>query len=115
MPTSTIPPVKEVNEERITEAGRRLAAAAPDAQVILFGSHARGEAGPHSDIDFLVVEPEVANEAEESVRLHRILRDLRISADIIVVSREFAERWSEVRGSLVHTALSEGRIIIRGD
>ena len=36
--------------------------------MILFGSHARGEARPHSDVDFLVVEPEVANEAEESVR-----------------------------------------------
>ena len=114
-PTSTIPPVRVVNERRITEAGRRLAAAAPNAQVILFGSHARGEAGPHSDIDVLVVEPGVANEAEESVRLHRILRDLRMPADIIVVSREYADRWSEVRGGLVHTALSEGRIITRGD
>ncbi len=104
--------MREVNEKRITEAGRRLAAAATNAQVILFGSHARGEAGPHSDIDVLVVEPEVANEAEESVRLHRILR---MPADIIVVSREFADRWSEVRGSLVHAALSEGRIITRGD
>ncbi len=107
--------MKEVNEERISEAGRRLAAAAPNAQVILFGSHARGEAGPHSNIDVLVVEPEVANEAEESVRLHRILRILRMPADIVVISREYADRWSEVRGSLVHTALSERRIITRGD
>lgn len=87
-----------VDEKRITEAGRRLAAAAPNAQVILFGSQARGEAGPQSDIDFLVIEPEVANEAEESVRLHRTLRDLRMPADIIVVSREYADRWCEVRG-----------------
>lgn len=107
--------MKVVNEERITEAGRRLAAAAPNAQVILFGSHARGEASPHSDIDFLVVEPEVANEAEESVRLHRTLRDLRMPANIIVVSCEYADRWSEVRGGLVHAALSEGRILAGGD
>ena len=106
--------MRAVNEKLITEAGRRLAAAAPSAQVILFGSHARGDGSPHSDVDFLVVEAEVANEAEESVRLHRILRDLRMPADIIVVSREYADRWSEVRGSLVHTALSEGRIITRG-
>jgi len=106
--------MRAVNEKRITEAGRRLAAAAPNAQVILFGSHACGEAGPQSDIDFLVVEPEVANEAEESVRLHRILRDLRMPADIIVVSREYADRWCEVRGSLVYAALSEGRILADG-
>lgn len=69
--------MKMVDEALIAEAGRRLAAAASNSQVVLFGSHARREASPHSDVDFLVVEPEVANEAEESVRLHRTLRDLR--------------------------------------
>jgi predicted nucleotidyltransferase len=102
---------RAVDDTLIAEAGRRLAAAAPGAQVILFGSHARGEAGPHSDVDFLVVEPEVANEAEESVRLHRTLRDLRMPADVIVVSRDYADRWREVRGGLVHVAFSQGRVL----
>lgn len=66
---------------------------------------------PQSDVDFLVVEPEVASEAEESVRLHRTLRDLRLPADVIVVSRDYAERWREVRGGVVHVALSQGRIL----
>lgn len=100
-----------VDETLIVEAGRRLAAAAPDSQVILFGSHARGEAKPYGDVDFLVVEPEVENEAEESVRLHRTLRDLRVPADVIVVSREYADRWRDVRGGLVHAALSQGRVL----
>lgn len=100
-----------VAETLIAEAGRRLAAAAPGAQVILFGSHACGEANSHSDLDFLVVEPQVDNEAEESVRLHRTLRDLRVPADVIVVSREYADRWREVRGGLVHAALSQGRVL----
>jgi predicted nucleotidyltransferase len=100
-----------VDETLIAEAGRRLAAAAPDSQVILFGSHARGEANPDSDVDFLVVEPEVDNEAEESVRLHRTLRDLRVPADVIVVSREYADRWRAVRGGVVHAAFSQGRVL----
>jgi predicted nucleotidyltransferase len=79
--------------------------------VILFGSHACGEANSHSDLDFLVVEPEVDNEAEESVRLHRTLRDLRVPADVVVVSREYADRWREVRGGLVHAALSHDQIL----
>jgi predicted nucleotidyltransferase len=111
MTTTTIPLMRVVDETVIAEAGRRLATAAPDAQVILFGSHARGEAGPHSDIEFLVVEPEVANEAEEAVRLQRTLRDLRVPADVIVVSRDYAERWREVRGGLVHAALAQGRVL----
>jgi predicted nucleotidyltransferase len=103
--------MRVVDENVIREAGRRLAVAAPDSQVILFGSHARGDANLHSDVDFLVVEPEVENEAEESVRLHRTLRDLRVPADVIVVSREYADRWREVRGGLVHAALSQGRVL----
>ncbi|MGE5527123.1 MAG: nucleotidyltransferase domain-containing protein [Methanosarcina sp.] len=101
-----------VDETLIAEAARRLAAAAPDAQVILFGSHASGETNLTSDLDFLVVEPEVDNEAEESVRLHRTLRDLRVPADVIVVSREYADRWKEVRGGLMHAALSQGRVLV---
>jgi predicted nucleotidyltransferase len=95
----------------IVEAGRRLAAAAPDSRVILFGSYARGEASAHTDVGFLVVEPEVDNEAEESVRLHRTLRDLRVPANVLVVSRDYAERWREVRGGLIHMALSQGRVL----
>ena len=45
-------------EALIEEAGRRLSAAAPDADVILFGSRARGESRPDSDLDLLVIEPE---------------------------------------------------------
>lgn len=100
-----------VDETLIAEAGRRLAAAAPDSQVILFGSYALEEASPHSDVDFLVIEPEVANGAEESVRLQRTLRDLRLPTDVIVVSRDYADRWRAVRGGLVHAALSHGRVL----
>lgn len=103
--------LQSVDETLISEAGRRLATAAPGAQVILFGSHARGEANPHSDLDFLAVEPEVQNEAEKSVRLHRTLRGLRVPADVIVVSREYADRWRKVRGGLIHAALSQGRVL----
>lgn len=100
-----------ISEDLIAEAVGRLAEAAPGAQIVLFGSHARGEAHPRSDIDFLVVEPEVANEAEESVRLLRTLRDLRLPADIVVVSRPYADAWREIRGGVVHSAYSEGRVL----
>jgi uncharacterized protein len=99
------------DQKLITEAARRLSVAAPDARVILFGSHARGNAGPGSDLDFLVVEPAVHDPAEESVRLRRTLRGLGLFADIVVVSEQEVEQWREVRGSFIHTALSEGRPI----
>jgi uncharacterized protein len=102
--------VDELSEDEVIKAvGRVLSEAAPQARVILFGSHARGEAGKHSDLDLLVIEPSVENPARESVRLRRALGNLVLAADVIVVSEQRVEEWRDVRGSLIHVALAEGR------
>jgi predicted nucleotidyltransferase len=101
-----------VDEALIAEAGRRLARAAGEsARVILFGSHARGDARPGSDLDFLVIEPRVDNRREESVRLRRELRGLGVAADVVVVSTDDVAEWGEVKSTLLHDALSEGRVL----
>ena len=93
----------------IQEAGRRLLKAAPPgSRVILFGSHARGEAGEHSDLDFLVIEPEVEDVVQESVRLHRALQR-GVYADVIVRSEESVREWRDVYGTVINSALREGR------
>jgi predicted nucleotidyltransferase len=99
------------DEANIREVGRRLAVEAPDARVVLFGSHARGSATSRSDIDVLVIEPEVENTAPEAVRLMRAVSDLRLPVEIVVVSAREAAEWRDVRGSLVHAALAEGRVL----
>lgn len=86
-----------------------LQAAPPGSRVILFGSHARGEASEHSDLDFLVIEPTVQDWGQESVRLHRTLRGLDVFADVIVVSEESVHEWRDVYGTVIHAALDEGR------
>lgn len=97
----------------IQEVGRRLhAAAPPGSRVILFGSHARGQAGPHSDLDFLVIEPEVSDRGRESVRLRRTLRGMGAAADVIVVSETSVREWRDVYGTIIHSALSEGRELV---
>jgi uncharacterized protein len=95
----------------IDEAGRRLGAAAPGARVILFGSHARGEAGPHSDVDLLVIEPDVEDRNQEVVRLQRVLAPLRLPADIVVLSAQHVEEWGDVQSTMLHDALREGRVL----
>jgi predicted nucleotidyltransferase len=101
-----------IRDEIITEAGRRLAAAAgPRSRVILFGSHARGDADERSDLDFLVIEPTVASRHEESVRLRRALRGLAVPADVIVVSEQQVDEWNGVHGTVINVALSEGRVL----
>jgi uncharacterized protein len=93
----------------IAEAARMLQAAAPDAQVLLFGSYARGEAGPDSDLDFLVIEPVVEDVVKESVRLRDALLGLVLFADVVIASEREVDQWGAVRGSFIHTALSDAR------
>lgn len=91
-------------------AGRRLAAAAhAPARVLLFGSHARGDAGPESDLDFLVIERDVPNRHAEMVRLGREVQSLGVPIDVVVVSEAYAAEWGTVKNTIVHAALTEGR------
>jgi len=99
-----------VDEKTIAEAARRLLRAAPGSRVILFGSYARGEAGPDSDVDFLVVEPKVTSRRAEAVRLRDVLRPLRVPAEVVVVSEETFRGWSDTPGTLLFEAAHEGRI-----
>ncbi len=98
------------DESTVLEAARLLMEAAPGATVILFGSYARGKQTPDSDLDFLVIEPRVSSPLAEMVRLRDVLRPLRVSADVLVTSREKFERLSTTPGTTCYDAAKEGRI-----
>ncbi|HVD86057.1 MAG TPA: nucleotidyltransferase domain-containing protein [Solirubrobacterales bacterium] len=98
-------------EALIEEAGRRLSAAAPEADVILFGSRARGESRPDSDLDLLVIEPDFERRGEEYGRLRRELRGLDVAIDLVVYRKREAEQWGDVPGSFLHRVLGEGRVL----
>ena len=65
---------------RVIEALRQLAAGLdpPPVSLFLFGSLARGNAGPASDIDFLAVRPEGADQARWAASLTEFSSQARI-------------------------------------
>jgi predicted nucleotidyltransferase len=101
---------RTIDEKTIAEAVELLRRAAPDATIIVFGSCARGEVNENSDLDVLVVEPKVADQWEEMVRLRDALRPLRIAADVLVVSKQSFEYWVETPNTIAYEAAQEGRI-----
>jgi predicted nucleotidyltransferase len=101
-----------VPQEVIKAAGQTLAAVATDpVKIVLFGSRARGDTSPDSDFDFLVVERDPQDRHAKMVRLGRALRPLGMPFDVIVVSERYAEDWGSVEGSMVHAAITEGRVL----
>lgn len=100
-----------IAEDVIKQAAKSLLAACPPgSEVILFGSHARGFAGPGSDLDFLVIEPKVRSRRSEAARLARVIRPMRLPADIIVVSRSMFEEWKDAPNSVFHEAARDGKV-----
>ncbi len=100
-----------MNTADIEKAAEVLHRAAPDAMIILFGSRARGDARASSDVDFLLVAPEVTSRRKEMARLSRLLRPLRIPADVLVYSRQVFDEWAGVPGTVIHAAAQEGKVL----
>jgi len=99
-----------VNEHTITGAAELLLRAAPGSKVILFGSHARGQGGPRSDLDFLIVEPRAEDRHGEMVRLRKVLRPLGVAADVLVVSAKVFDEWRDTPNTVIYEAATEGRV-----
>ncbi len=79
----------------------------PD-RIILFGSYARGDAQPGSDLDLLIVLPSIENKRRSAVQIGEALSDLPISKDIVVTTTEEISTRGNVIGSVLRPALREG-------
>lgn len=105
----------DVTQKLLTEAIRIIVEVADPDQVILFGSHARGEARTDSDFDLLVVEsapfgPE-RSRYREMARLERAMVRFPVVTDILVYSREEIDRFRSATCHLVYQALREGKVL----
>lgn len=88
-----------------------VATVAPE-RVILFGSYARGDAGPDSDVDLLVVAGDplipVGQRQDELRRIRRALRGLRIPVDILLYAPEEIDAWRDSPNHVIARSLREG-------
>jgi predicted nucleotidyltransferase len=99
-----------IDQATINKAVDLLQQAAPGSTIIVFGSCARGQITEDSDLDVLVVESTLSSRHEEMVRLREVLEPLGIPADVLVVSKDTFEYWSDTPGTVFYEAAQEGRV-----
>ena len=100
-----------IDRQTLDEAARRLASQFHPERIILFGSHARGAADEHSDVDLLVIGRFEGNRRSLMVAMDRALRGLGFARDIVVMTPEEFEEDRHIPGTIARPAALEGKIL----
>ena len=101
----------EVSQTLLDEIVCRIVDVADPEKIILFGSQARGDAGPNSDIDLLVIEKEVDDVYEEGYRVRAALRGIDSAIDVMVRSLAYFNQYRDTLGCVIADAAAEGRTL----
>ena len=104
-----------MNNEFISIMTERIVQGFDPLQIILFGSQARGDADPQSDIDLLVVFAELRDKRKTALDIMRTLSDLPAAKDILVSTPEELECHRTRIGSVLRYAQREGKILYASD
>ena len=103
--------VSKITPNQIKEMVNRIVDQFQPEKIILFGSYARGTAGPDSDADLLVVMPVEGSKRKRATEIDLALFGIDMPADVVVVTPEELERQKDVIGTFVHPAVREGQVV----
>jgi predicted nucleotidyltransferase len=108
------PTTRELPAATLADILRRVVAVAPPDRIVLFGSAARGDMGPDSDVDLLVVESGVTHRRRLAQQIHQAFFGLGIPVDVVVVTPEDVLAYRDKVGTIIEPALREGREVYAG-
>ncbi|HEY71682.1 MAG: nucleotidyltransferase domain-containing protein [Chloroflexi bacterium] len=101
----------QVKQQVLDEIVRRIVEVAQPEKIIMFGSAVRGEMGPNSDVDLLVVKSGVSHRGRLVGDIYMKLIGAGQAVDVIVVTPEDIERYRDSIGLVIRPALQEGEVI----
>lgn len=93
------------------EIVRRIRSVSDPELIIIFGSYARGDIGPDSDVDVLVVVGSMTHQRDEIATLRQALRGLGLPVDVVLTTSEQLEQYGSSPYTIFETALREGIVI----
>ncbi|MDZ7359831.1 MAG: nucleotidyltransferase domain-containing protein [candidate division KSB1 bacterium] len=97
------------DEQKLQELVQRIVAAVHPLRIILFGSAARGDMGPNSDLDVLVVMPDGVHRRKTAQSIYRHLRGFGFAKDIVVATQSDITKYRSNPYMIIKPALDEGR------
>ncbi len=100
---------KFLSQATLMELVRGIVEAVRPLRIILFGSAARDQMGPNSDLDILVVMPDGAHRRRTAQAIYRQLPALGVAKDIIVVTESDVRRYGDEPSLVLYPALREGK------
>jgi len=104
-----------VTQKLIRRMADRIVKQFDPERIILFGSHARGDSEPGSDVDLLVVKSVSGSRRSEQLQIRLALKDFPVSKDIVVTTPEDFAWRKEVPGTIERPAFLEGKVLyVRG-
>ena len=105
-----IPRSANASQSVLDEIVRRIVETAEPEKIILFGSTARGDARPDSDLDFLIVKAG-ADRWKLGVMIRRSLYGVGAAIDVIVATPEDLELYGNSHALVYKPALTEGLVL----
>jgi len=108
---STVASHNILTEEALHEIVRRVVEVAQPEKIILFGSAVRGEMGPNSDVDLLIIKRGEFHQGHLTGAIYMNLIGVGHAVDVIVVTPEEVERYQNSHPLVIAPALREGRVI----
>lgn len=89
----------------------RVVTASRPERIVLFGSAARGEMGPNSDVDLLVIKSGKFHRGKVTGAIYRSLYGVDAAVDVVVVTPEDVARYRNATCLVIAPALNEGKIV----
>ncbi len=103
--------MKAPTPEQLAEITDRIVADLHPVKVVLSGSVARGEMGPDSDVDLLIIMPDGTHRRHTMEEVHRLCIGWSFPVDVVVATASDIIKRSEFPGFIYTAALREGKVL----
>ena len=112
---ATTEQLTQIDDPALADFVQRLVEIYHPLRIYLFGSRARGDWGPDSDYDLMIVVPDdTPEEKGQRQAMHRAKRETRAWSDVLVWPQSEFEETLHLRASFPATIVREGTVLYGG-